>query len=584
MTQKTRKILIRIGAIVGILVILLGGLAIYFAAKWKPLLTEKIKNGVDEASAHLYQIDFKDIHLNILTGSAVLDSISLMPDTNVYQQLKAVKRAPSHLYKVRLAHLKLSRVGILTAYFKKKIDMNTILLDNPSIDVIYTKVPKRIDSVKKNQSLYQLIAKSLRSIHVKNIKIADADIDYYSGAKKINSIKHLTVNVKEFLVDSAAQFDTTRVLHAKDIGFEMSGYRSLTEDKMYTIKVDTVRGSLSKRTMNVSGLQLLPMYKDLTFSRMYKTQKDRYDLAFSTIELKGVDFLRLNDDGELHIKKVDIGPAKVAVFLNRALPPPNFDKGRNYPHNALKRLPIPTHVDTISLNKIDIAYTEYEPKSKERGTLNLENLGGTILNITNDSARLAQQNHAYANLYTNLMGVGKMNVKIDFNLTGKNAPFSYVGEIGSFNMRVLNPLSKPLGSIAIETGYVQSASFVVNANEFGSNGTVKILYNNLKVNMLKDGDNGEKEKKGLLSFLANTILIRNDNPTKGEVPRVAQVKFERVPQASFFNLMWKSVFVGIREIVGIGIVPMKAMPETKSSKKELREKRRAERKKEKAKQ
>jgi len=33
--------------------------------------------------------------------------------------------------------------------------------------------------------------------------------------------------------------------------------------------------------------------------------------------------------------------------------------------------------------------------------------------------------------------------------------------------------------------------------------------------------------------------------------------FQRTPAASFFNLLWKSVFTGIRETVGIGMVPAK---------------------------
>ena len=159
-----------------------------------------------------------------------------------------------------------------------------------------------------------------------------------------------------------------------------------------------------------------------------------------------------------------------------------------------------------------------------------------------------------------------MNVKIDFNLTDKNGAFSYVGNIGSFDLKVLNPLSKSLGLVAIEQGKVQKASFNINANLKRSSGQVIFYYNDLKVNLLKEDEDGEKKKKGLLSFLANTILIKNDNPTKGESVRKANVTFEREPQASFFNLMWKSVFVGIRETVGIGAVPMKKMPKPISKK------------------
>lgn len=564
--QKSKRIFKWIGAIVLALIIIIGGLSIYLSAKWKPLLMEKIKVSVYQGSDHLYKIDFKDIHLNLVTGTAVLDSISLYPDSAVFAKLKTIKKAPTHLFRIRLAHLKINRVSILTAYFKKKIDVSTIILDHPSIDMVYNKVPKRIDTLKDERTLYQQISKSLKSISVNDIKIIDADFDYYNGLKKLNSVKHLSINVKNVLIDSAAQFDTTRVFHSKDIAFALSGYSALSKDKMYTTKVDSVKGSMSNKTVRIKGLKMIPMYPDLTFSRKYKTQKDRYDLTFNEINLSGVDFISLNNDGSFHAKKIEIGPSKVAVFMNRELPPADFDKGRNYPHVALRRIPFATLVDTLKLNKVDIAYTEFSEKTKERGTLKLDNLSGDIMNLTNDSARLVNKNHAYADLTTYIFGKGKMNVKIDFNLTDKDAAFSYVGNIGNFDMKVLNPLSKSLGLVAIEQGKVQKANFNINANLKRSSGQVVFYYTDLKVDLLKEDEEGEKKKKGLLSFLANNILIKNDNPTKGESVRTANITYERVPQASFFNLMWKSVFVGIRETVGIGGVPMKKMPEPISKK------------------
>lgn len=581
--QRSRRLAKWIGGILVGLIVLIAAVSIFISAKWKPLITEKIKTGVYEGSDRLYKIDFSDIHLNLITGSVVLDSISLYPDSVVFNQLKEIKKAPTHLFRLKLAHLKISGVGILKAYFKKNVTVRSIVLDHPSIDMVYNKVQKRSDTVKDERTLYQQIANSLKSIRVNDIKVIDANFDYYNGLKKLNAVKHLSINVKDVLIDSMAQFDTTRVFHSKDIAFNMSGYSSLTADKMYTIKVDTVKGSISNKTLRVVGVQMIPMYADLAFSRKYKVGKDRYDLKFDEISLSGVDFIGLNNDGNLHAKRLNIGPAKVAVFLNRELPPPAFDKGRNYPHNALKRLEMQTLIDTLTLNKLDIAYTEYNPATKERGTLKLDNLSGQILNITNDSARLVTKNHAYADLTTYVMGAGKLNVKIDFNLTDKNSAFSYTGHVSPFNLKVLNPLARSLGLVAIESGNVKSVDFNINANQNGSSGTVKFLYNDLKVNLLKENENGVKEKKGLLSFLANTVLIKNDNPTKGEAIRTANITFTRLPQASFFNIMWKSIFTGIRETVGLGIVPVKAPPAPISKAKAERQQKRAERKAERAK-
>ncbi|WP_316793048.1 hypothetical protein [Pedobacter frigoris] len=579
------KVLKWVGGILGVLIILIATAAIYLSAKWKPTLTEKIKDGVYNGSHRLYRIDFKDIHLNLLTGSASLDSVTLMPDTAVFNQLKALKLAPVHLFQIKLARLQLSRVGVLTAYFKKRVEMNAIVLDHPSINIIHNKVAKRPDTLKEEKSLYEQISKTLKSIHVKSIKIVDADLDYINGAtwKPLNSIKHLNINVKDLLIDSLAQFDTTRFYYTKDINFELTGYRSTGKDKMYTMKIDTVKGSATGGSVVVKGFQMIPLHPDLAFTRMYKYGKDRYDLKFDEISFAGVDFAKLNSDGDFHARSLKIGPAKAGIFVNRELPPPpGLDKVRNFPHMALKRLPIPTIVDSVLLDNVDVAYTEYNPISQKRGTIYFQNLTGNITNLTNDSLRLSQNNHAIANLHTMVMKTSRIDVRIDFNLTDKNAAFSYSGKVAPMNMTVLNPVAKDMGLVEIASGKMQSASFDIKANSSGSTGLVHFNYTDLKIKLLKEGEEGEPiKKKGLLSFLANNLLIKDENPSKGEAPRTANISFQRTPAASFFNLLWKSFFIGMREIVGIGIVPVKtpeqALEKVKDKKEERREKR-AERK------
>ncbi|PWS32787.1 AsmA family protein [Pedobacter paludis] len=560
--QKSKKIWIWIGSILGALVLILAFGAMFLSARWKPLLTEKIKEGVYNGSHHLYKIDFKSINLNLITGSLALRDVTLTPDTLVFDSLKAKKLAPAHTFEIKLKKLQVTGVGILTAYFKKRAEVSAIILDKPSINMIFNKVPKEIDSVKPEKSLYQQISNTFKSLHIKSIKIVDADFDYLnkSLAKKTKkSIKHLDINVVDFLLDSLSQNDSSRFYYTKDISFQVAGYKALTKDKMYTMKVDTVSGSLATKKIVAKGFKLTPMYPELTFARKYNVQKDRYNLTFDKIEFNDVDFMGLNTDQKLHAKSLRVGPATVEVFMSReSLPPPGLDKAKNFPHVALKRLDFPVRIDTVKLRDIDLKYSEYNPASKKIGSVNFKSLGGNILNVTNDSARLAQNNHAVADLNTLLMGSGKLNVKIDFNLTDKNGAFSYSGSMGTFDFTKLNPLSKALGLVEIESGNVQKINFKASGNTRTATGSMNMLYTNLKVKLLSDNIDGEGTKeKGLLSFLANTILVKDENPKKGEAPRTATMTNTRINSASFFNLMWKTVFVGIRDIVGVGIVPVK---------------------------
>jgi hypothetical protein len=543
------------------LVVLIGISVLYLSAKWKPMLTEKIKDGVYNASNHLYRIDFKDIHLNLLLGTATLDSVVLMPDSIGYERLKKDQLAPTHVFHVKLDRLALNRAGLWDAYFKKRLDIKSIVLNKPSINMIYRKVPIKPDTVGEEKTLYEMISSTLKSIRVRQIKIIDADFDYINGTggRKLNTVKNLNINVDDFLVDSLSHLDTTRFYHTKDVSFQLLGYKSLTKDKMYTLRVDTLSGSATRKSLLIKGLRMVPMYSDLAFSRKYKTQKDRYDLNFRELNFSGVDFVKLNQQGDLYAKSLTIGPADVAIFLNRELPPVNIDKGRNYPHLALQRLTQPIHLDTMKLKQINVAYTEYNPITQKRGTINLDNLHGTIRNVTNDSLQLTKNSHAIADLKTRIIKAANIDIHIDFNLLSKNGDFRYSGKVGPMNMTALNPVAQNLGLVKIDHGRVQKADFDVSANLQGSKGTMHFYYSDLKVTMLKEGENGKAAtEKGLLSFLANNIIIKDANPSKGEAVRTANITLERTPAASFFRLLWKSVFVGIRETVGIGALPVKS--------------------------
>ncbi|MDR6785860.1 hypothetical protein ABIE26_004671 [Pedobacter africanus] len=562
------------GGTLCILLIIVGGTAWYLSVKWKPIITTKLKTAVYNKSRHLYRLEFKDVSINLLTGSAALHEVSLVPDTAVYRQLKVAELAPANIFQLKLKKLQISRLGILTAWFKKEITMNAIILENPSINMIHYQVRKKKD--KDTADLYKMIAEQFRSLHIKTIRVVNADFDYIDGAtsKKRNSVKHLNLYIDDFLVDSLSHSDTLRSYYAKDIRFELTGYRSLSKDKMYTMKVDSIKGSVKGKTVTVTGFQMIPMYPELEFSRKYTYGKDRYDLIFNKISFTGLDFARLDTDGSLHAQALKLGPAKVDIFVNRELPPPpNLDKVRNFPHLALKRLPIPAIMDTVKLENIDLAYTEYNPISQKKGTVYFQNIKGNIVNVSNDSLQLSKNNHAIAHLSALAMKTSRIDVRIDFNLTAKNAAFSYSGHVGPMNLKVLNPMARNTGLVEIESGQMQKADFNIDANASGSSGQVNFYYTGLKIKLLKEGEDGMPvKKKGFLSFLANELLIKDANPSKGEPARSAKIRFQRTPAASFFNLMWKSFFIGMREIVGIGAVPVKtpeeAMEKVKDKKQE----------------
>ena len=75
-------------------------------------------------------------------------------------------------------------------------------------------------------------------------------------------------------------------------------------------------------------------------------------------------------------------------------------------------------------------------------------------------------------------------------------------------------------------------------------------YSDLKVDVLKRGKkSNDVKKKGLKSLVAN-IIVKNNNPGNGAL-REVNPHYDRNVQKSFFNLVWKTIFTGMKKTVGM---------------------------------
>jgi hypothetical protein len=75
-------------------------------------------------------------------------------------------------------------------------------------------------------------------------------------------------------------------------------------------------------------------------------------------------------------------------------------------------------------------------------------------------------------------------------------------------------------------------------------------YQDLKVEILKrDKATKEVKKRGFLSLAAN-LIVQNNNPGKDGLRKVNPV-YERDIYKSFFNLVWKTIFTGMKKTVGL---------------------------------
>jgi len=210
-------------------------------------------------------------------------------------------------------------------------------------------------------------------------------------------------------------------------------------------------------------------------------------------------------------------------------------------------------IDTLLINNFNVVYNEYNKKSGQTGSVTFNNTSGIVSNVTTNKKALEKNNICSLQLSSYFMGRGKLNVDLNFDLTGKDNAFSYKGDIGPMDLKFVNPAAVPLGMVKITTGTLKQFSFDIHANSAGgSKGKIGLLYNNVSVVLLKpDTVLNKLKRKPIATVFANTFFIKHNNPDlPGGIPRSAYVNYTRTKETPFFRSIWQTLFSGIKPCAG----------------------------------
>jgi hypothetical protein len=586
--KKWQKVTLAI--VLGFTVIILVA-AIFVNSYWSPILESKVKDIVTASSDSLYKVDFSSAELHVLRGTIVIFNITLKPDTAVYNAKKKLHLAPNNLVELHIKKLVFSHIHPFNLYYRQRLNIGRVLVYNPELNVSYQLNHTRDTVVKDNRTAWQKISKSLHFIHIGDILMGDVKFSYkdYSGNKlAVSELKEMNLSAHDLLIDSATQTDKSRMLYCKDITVELNNYNAKTPNGLYSYSIKSVKLSTSKSQLNLTGITLKPATTDVFFTQSHR---DRFMLSLDSVQLNNFDFLNYHKYRTLTATNLLFRNGALQVFANPNHSKKTEDKIRSFPNVAMNNFPLDIKIDTILFKQINVTYNEFNVKSNKTGTITFNNTSGRALNFTNNKGALQKNNITGIQLSSYFMNRGKLNVAFNFNITDKDNSFDYKGSLGPMNAQEINKATIPLAMVKVNAGTIKQFSFDVKANRNGAKGKVELLYNDVKVSLLKADTVNDKLKKKLVeSLYANIFILKHDNPDgPGEQPRVAYVNFIRKPENPFFKSVWQVLLDGIKPSVGLDEKTLQSIAQMKDQravdkqnrqiKKEQRKQRRAERQK-----
>ncbi|MEO8823245.1 MAG: hypothetical protein ABI366_06680 [Ginsengibacter sp.] len=414
----------------------------------------------------------------------------------------------------------------------------------------------------KEINIYDLPAENLKTKSSNHPKVADSTgftnvysvslkhlhfpkVTFVPFAKSNFSIGNISVKLNGVNADKIVKLQNHPMNYAKEAELDVDQFSLESKDKSYHYNFDGISINSLQRALHIRSFKIVPYTSEKKFANAFHFQKDRYDLSLTGLTLKNIDMNSLLDKkieaSELFIDRAD---AKVSRDLHKPLK--KESKVGNYPSQMLMKMDQPINIKNIKIKSAYVEYRENEKVSDSVGVVKFTNASFNISNVTNIPEAIQKNNEMNIAFSANALGVIPLTGNFKFILGSKSGDFLANGYGKGFDAKGLNKVSIPMALVKITAGKIHSLEFHFKGNNAKASGTFLMNYEDMKIDVLKR-DIGTKKikKRGLLSLAAN-LLVENKNSGTA-----VNAEFDRDIYKSFFNLVWKTLFAGMKETLGV---------------------------------
>jgi len=128
------------------------------------------------------------------------------------------------------------------------------------LEIFHTKKQNDSTAAKdtlKLKTLYQRIATQMNRIALDSLDIEQMNITVHTRdetkKEKVNHFNNVNIFLKDILIDSTTQYDSTRFLYAKDANIQLRQLEFKTKDSLYSIRLDSVAIHAAEKSLLVKN-------------------------------------------------------------------------------------------------------------------------------------------------------------------------------------------------------------------------------------------------------------------------------------------------------------------------------------------
>ncbi|MES2893484.1 MAG: hypothetical protein V4725_15775 [Bacteroidota bacterium] len=441
---------------------------------------------------------------------------------------------------INLANIRVTELNTDAFILQQRLIAGAISCDGGLVTIYQSNKPGKSKTTEK---AIELSSDLIDQIQFSSIKLGKTNLVILNQAQP--NAKPFTLKNLKFAVLKPLQITEGTTLNnlVNNAQWELSadGFSLDSKNGVYRMSLGNFNINNLNGTAVINHFSMKPLLSEAAFVKKSGVSKDLFNFKFGNIRLSGLNIKRLLGSSELEVDNVRFQP-DIKIFNDKTLPGEGISKVGKYPHQSIVKLDVGLFIKTVTLEKGKLSYRERGLKSGKIGNVFFTDLNATVSNVTNLPSKIKADPIMRVSASAKFLGLGKLSSKWELPLNTTNGAFHIEGGLGELNGKDLNQLIEPLGMASIKKGIIDKVSFSMNGSNTKADGEVHFLYHDLKINLLKQTDEDTLKKKGLVSLLANT-LIKNKNTDPGNRKSVT---YERDVYRSFFNLVWKTIYTGVK--------------------------------------
>ncbi len=507
----------------------------------------------------MYTFTSDSINLSLVNNEVYAKNIAYRYDTtkNIAPFLKKLDRRS--MVNISVAETKGYNADINSLITEQKLHVEEAFFDSVNVDITRykNKPPKQIFNIVRFETrIRQKIAEKFTGFKIDKMYFTNTNINTINKTPKPKLpfyLKNISACITDFDIDTAKYNNKSRILLSSNLSVNIPDFYKILPNKMYSISADSIQISSSKNELIFKSAKITPLYQKYDFAKKLGYRKAVVNIKDFDIKFSGIDFHKLTRKDEIFIDTIDISNMDIYTFKDLHQPE---DSSRQVeaPWKLLSKSKNLININNVLFDNVNLKHEQNSKKHKKTGIITLNDIKGSITDITNDTLTFESKKFLRLMFSCYLQDSAFVSSSFRFPLKKEINEYTIGGSIDTFNLKIFNPYIENVAFASVKKGMANKIDFHITANDTFAEGELKFLYKDLKIKVIDTSES----KKGLVSWIAN-VLIPSNNPKNRYLSgtKVGEIYAEKVSYKSVFHLWTQALISGAYSTFGFKTKQMK---------------------------